>query len=304
MLIDTHCHLGGCISPEFVWKAIRQTAQTYLAESLAEVEHSMRFEAQELRSFDRFLNKFKILNELHWTPELIELAIADSINQIRHNQYTLLSMSIDKYMCIGWHKKECVRFIRQCFDKYAPGRVGLLLGLKYENTKTTIKQHASLIDDQEMYDAFAGIDLVGNERMLDLSALNSVLQDWQDKIVRLHIGEVGDSKSIDAVIGDRHVNRLAHAVSANRECRALIRQSGIAVDMCLSSNYFTGICDDFLSHPITKFLDEGVEVTIGSDDPVQFNTDLQKEYRIAAKIDANVDTLIQNSKRLLPNLAG
>ena len=74
--------------------------------------------------------------------------------------------------------------------------------------------------------------------------------------------------------------------------------------MCLSSNYFTGICDDFLSHPITRFLDEGVEVTIGSDDPVQFNTDLQKEYRIAAKIDANVDTLIQNSKRLLPNLAG
>lgn len=304
MLIDTHCHLGGCISPEFVWNALRQTAQTYLAESLTEVEQSMRFGAQEQRSFDRFLNKFKILNEIHWTPELIEMAIADSVNQIRHNDYTLLSMSIDKYMNIGWHKKECVRFIKQCFDKYAPGRVGLLLGLKYENTKTTIKQHAGLIDDQEMFDVFAGIDLVGNERMLDLSALNSVLQDWQEKIVRLHIGEIGDSKSIDTVIGDRHVNRLAHAVSANRECRALIRQSGIAVDMCLSSNYFTGICDDFLNHPIRKFLDEGVEVTIGSDDPIQFSTDLQKEYRIATKIDVNVETLIQNARRLLPNRAG
>ena len=74
--------------------------------------------------------------------------------------------------------------------------------------------------------------------------------------------------------------------------------------MCLSSNYCTGIYDDFLNHPIRKFLDEGVEVTIGTDDPIQFSTDLQKEYRIATKIDVNVETLVQNARRLLPNRAG
>lgn len=304
MLIDTHCHLGGCISPEFVWRAIQATGQGYLADTLDDVKTSMVFGDSEDRNFDRFLDKFKMLNLIKWTPDLIKEAINDAAVQLRENDYTLLSMSIEKYLCVGWHKTECVKFIKTCFDEVLPGKVGLLLGLKYEYTKTMLRQHASLIDDPEMYSVFAGLDFVGNERMIDLSGLAPVLSSWSDKIVRLHVGETTGDKLIDTVIHVEHVNRLAHAIGASRESRMYIKDNGIAVDMCLSSNFFTGTCPSFAEHPISRFIEDGVEVTLGSDDPIQFRTDLAKEYRIAAKSGIDTSVVIRNSRRLLPTRAG
>ena len=301
MLIDTHCHLGGCLSPEFIWDAVQKTGQSYLAESLDDVRANVLFSFHEARSFDRFLNKFSILNKIEWTPDLIERAVEDAGRILLQNDFTLLSVSLEKYLNIGWHKRECAAFLGDCFKRIIGGKVKLLLGLKYEYTKTMIKQHASLIDDPSLYDTFAGIDFVGNERMVNFAAIDPVLENWKDKIVRLHVGETSSSSAISNMLGLPHLNRLAHATSADSDCRKQIRDNGIAVDMCLSSNYFTGLIDDLFDHPIKAFAAEGVHVTIGSDDPIQFNTDLSKEYRIAMKMDLDCEVLVRNSKSLLPN---
>jgi len=301
MFIDTHCHLGGCLSPEFVWKAIGITGQSYLAENIQDVKNSMLFGQNEEHSFDRFLSKFSIINKIIWTPALLEMAIADALVQLNKNDYTLLSVSIEKYLNIGWHKRECVRFISDCFKKLAPGKVGLLLGLKYEYTKTMIKQHANLIDDADIYDVFAGIDFIGNERMIDSTHIDQVVSQWKDKIIRLHVGETSTSDFIQNIVQLPYVNRLAHAITADGQCRSYLRDNGIAIDMSLSSNFFTGTCTNFNNHPIIPFMQEGLEVTIGSDDPIQFDTDIENEYKIATKLDLDVDILKQNAMRLLPN---
>jgi hypothetical protein len=304
MLIDTHCHLGGCLSPEFIWEAVQKTGQSYLAESLTDVKSNVLFTPSEERSFDRFLSKFSILNKIEWSPELIEQAVIDASQLLLQNDFTLLSVSLEKYLNIGWHKRECAAFLSDCFRRITHGKVKLLLGLKYEYTKTMIKQHASLIDDPDLYDTFAGIDFIGNERMVDLSAIDPVLENWKDKIIRLHVGETSTSDAVSNMLGLPNLNRLAHATSADDECRKQLRDQGIAVDMCLSSNYFTGLVHDFYQHPIQMFIAEGVHVTIGSDDPIQFNTDLGKEYRIASKLGLDCDVLVRNSKSLLPSHIG
>jgi adenosine deaminase len=304
MLIDTHCHLGGCLSPEFIWNAVQKTGQSYLAESLDDVRANVLFSCQEERSFDKFLNKFSILNKIKWTPDLIELAVEDAGRLLLQNDFTLLSISLEKYLNIGWHKRECVAFLSNCFKRIIGSKVKLLLGLKYEYTKTMMKQHASLIDDPDLYDTFAGIDFVGNERMVNLAGINPVLENWKDRIIRLHVGETSPSDIVSNMLNLPYLNRLAHATSADGDCRERIRGQGVAVDMCLSSNYFTGLIDDFSNHPIKAFAAEGVHVTIGSDDPIQFNTDISKEYRIAIELGLDCEVLVRNSKSLLPNHIG
>lgn len=297
MLVDTHCHLSGCFSAEFVWAAIQSTGQYYLASSYEEVCRAISFQAEEPRDFDRFLNKFNIIDKLQWTPDLIDIAIRDAAKVLNQVDYTLLSLSLDKYLGIGWHKTECIKFLRSCFDKHTPGKVGMLLAIKYENPETTIRQHAAVIDDADIYEMFEGIDFVGNERLLTLTYLAPICSNWSKKIVRLHIGEVQSKHSVIEVITNVKVNRIAHGLLGDDRAIEFIVHEGLPVDMCLSSNYFTGRVDDFYCHPLHKFLESGACVTIGSDDPTQFNTTLQKEYRIASKSGADVALLRSNAIR-------
>lgn len=73
--VDPHRHLGGSISTGFVWETIRKLNLHYLAESYEDVLSQMTFANGEPRDFRRFLDKFRILDEIPWTEELIDQSV-------------------------------------------------------------------------------------------------------------------------------------------------------------------------------------------------------------------------------------
>src|SRR6516165_9067165 len=168
--IDTHRHMGGSISAEFVWSAIQRTGASYLAESLDEVRAAMTFAPAEPRGFHRFLDKFRILDEVQWTEELLD----DSIKQVCADlladriDYCWMRFSINKYLhYLKWHRHEVVRFIYESYQRHAPGRVGLVLSLKYESQRANQRQLAKLIEHPWVQDMTISIDLVGDEGYFD-----------------------------------------------------------------------------------------------------------------------------------------
>lgn len=48
-----------------------------------------------------------------------------------------------------------------------------------------------------------------------------------------------------------------------------------------TSNVRTGVCPTFALHPLRRYFDEGLLVTINSDDPAFFGSDLANEYLLA-----------------------
>ena len=57
-----------------------------------------------------------------------------------------------------------------------------------------------------------------------------------------------------------------------------IKENTISLDISPTSNYFTGALSENEVHPIKSLIDKGVKVTINTDDPGFFFTDLNKEY--------------------------
>jgi adenosine deaminase/aminodeoxyfutalosine deaminase len=55
------------------------------------------------------------------------------------------------------------------------------------------------------------------------------------------------------------------------------------VEICLSSNLRTGVCAGFDEHPVKSFFDEGLMVTLNTDDPAMFQTTLNREYQMAVE---------------------
>jgi adenosine deaminase len=51
----------------------------------------------------------------------------------------------------------------------------------------------------------------------------------------------------------------------------------------VSSNMALKVFPDYKAHPLRRFFDAGIKVTLGSDDPAFFNTTITREYHIAHK---------------------
>ena len=95
-----------------------------------------------------------------------------------------------------------------------------------------------------------------------------------------HAGEMGGPESIWTAVDKLHAVRLQHGIRSVEDPRlvqALVERQ-IACDVCPTSNVSLRVYPDFESHPLRQAWDAGVLVTIGSDDPPMFNTNLNREY--------------------------
>jgi adenosine deaminase len=61
----------------------------------------------------------------------------------------------------------------------------------------------------------------------------------------------------------------------------LLAEHAVCCDLALTSNLLLTSFRDLASHPIRQMLEAGVPVTLSTDDPAFFNTDLVREYSLA-----------------------
>ncbi|GAA3826707.1 adenosine deaminase [Nocardioides panacisoli] len=101
-----------------------------------------------------------------------------------------------------------------------------------------------------------------------------------------HAGETTGPETIWAALRDLGAERIGHGTSAAQdpELLAHLADAGIPLEVCPSSNVATRAVASLDEHPLPLFVDAGVTVTINSDDPPMFNTTLNQEYDVAARL--------------------
>jgi aminodeoxyfutalosine deaminase len=97
-----------------------------------------------------------------------------------------------------------------------------------------------------------------------------------------HAGETDGPDSIrDALeIGAERIGHGIRAVDDPALMRRL-RDEQIPLEISITSNVRTGAVASFGDHPVRKLFDAGVPITLNTDDPGVFETDLTLEYSIA-----------------------
>ncbi len=126
-----------------------------------------------------------------------------------------------------------------------------------------------------------------------------------------HAGETAGAESIWGALRNLKAQRIGHGVRCldDPELVAELRERQIPLEVCPTSNVCLGVAPSLTEHPLPRLLDEGLYVTINSDDPPMFNTTLTDEYLRAAQIlSCGVETIEQlaiNAVRasLLPEAA-
>ena len=101
-----------------------------------------------------------------------------------------------------------------------------------------------------------------------------------------HAGETTGPGTIWDAIRVLGAERIGHGTSAVQDPRLLdyLAEHQIALEVCPTSNIATRAVPELAQHPLAELVAAGVPVTINSDDPPMFSTDLNSEYAIAAEL--------------------
>ena len=101
-----------------------------------------------------------------------------------------------------------------------------------------------------------------------------------------HAGEMSGPETIWEVVEHYGAERIGHGINCLADPRlvAHLRETRIPLDVCPTSNLCTGQIARIEDHPLPRLLEEGLYVTLNSDDPPMFGTTLADEYRVAARV--------------------
>jgi adenosine deaminase len=152
-------------------------------------------------------------------------------------------------------------------------------------------------------DIRACIDLNGDERKFSTS-------DFADPFLQLisegvptsiHAGEyIGLSDSLGTAIS-MAPKRIAHAVAMgeDEDMISSFVEKNIVLEVSLVSNLKTGAISDIAKHPIKKFIDYGIPILFGSDNPAIFGTTVSSELECLENTGVDMDTILELNRRAL-----
>lgn len=131
-------------------------------------------------------------------------------------------------------------------------------------------------------DNIVSIDIGGSEERFPPKPYANVYRKAREVGLHLtaHAGEAAGPESIWDAVKYLGVERIGHGVTAARELALIkhLKERNITVEACPTSNVKTGFVSGLNHHPIRRFFDYGLSVTVNSDDPTMFGTDMNREY--------------------------
>ena len=141
--------------------------------------------------------------------------------------------------------------------------------------------HAARLRDRGV----VAIGIGGDENLAPPELFREVYAYARSEGLRLtaHAGETAGPESVWGALRALEAERIGHGLSAIRDPQLVtyLAERQIPVDICLSSNIRTGALETLKQHPLRSYFDAGVLVSLSTDDPSMFATDLVREYALA-----------------------
>lgn len=286
---ELHVHLVGSASVATVLELSRRHPGSGVPSSEEELRAFYTF-----RDFHDFARVYQAVNALVREPEDIATLVTGFARDLaaENGRYAELQVTPYAHWIVGMPMREVTEALdlaaRRSFDEHGvrmayifdiPGEYG------EEAARITV-EHAL----QEPPATLVGFGIGGIEQ--ERPAYRDAFRDafTAARAAGLHSlphgGEMTGPETIWEVVEGLGAERIAHGISCLQDARLVdhLRERQIPLDVCPTSNVCTGQVKSIEDHPLPRLLEEGLFVTINSDDPPMFATTLAGEYRVAAHV--------------------
>ena len=281
---ELHLHLEGTVTPETLVELSRRhdTAQLDLAQAQAVYRYT---------DFTGFLMAFKAVTERLRTPDDYELIAWRMLERLARQGV----VHAEVYVAIGviyyWGRSD----VEPLFEGMERARVKaeqdfgisatwIFDAVRQFGAEAAARVFQKAAEMRRSYPSIIGIGIGGDERRTSAEPFRSLYAEARDKGLRL-TAHAGESVGPEGIWGALNIGaeRIGHGLTAihDAELMGILAERQVPIEVCISSNMRTGCCALVADHPVRRYFDSGLMITLNSDDPAMFGSDLENEYRIA-----------------------
>lgn len=295
--VELHVHLEGSIRPETLLTLAKRNDVALPANSLEGLEEWYQFS-----DFAHFIEVYLAICDCIRTPDDFELIAAEFLNHrfeqnVRYSEVILTPYSHREHLSFD----EQLAAINRARKK-AEADLGICIGLVPDISRQMRPIEESLqIADWAIENMGNGIIALG----LGGPEIDNPPELFREAFERAratglpslpHAGETEGPQSIWGAIHTLSAVRIGHGVRCleDPELVFFLREERIPLDVSPTSNVCLGVVPALENHPLPELLEEGLFVTINSDDPSMFDTTLTDEYlRIVQAFDFDITQIKQ-----------
>lgn len=277
--VELHLHLEGAIPPQALWELIRKYGGDPSVPSPEALTERFRF-----RDFAHFLDLWVWKNQFlrHYEDfTFVAEAMARDLAR-QHMRYVEAFFSPVRFAHLGLTPQGLTEAIRQGLSRVPEIEVALIADLVRdfgpERAAVTLQEVAEV-----RHLGLIGIGLGGSEPRFPPALFAQVYAEARRHGLRTtaHAGEAAGAESIWGAIRALRVHRIGHGTRAEEDASLLayLAEHRIPLEMCPLSNICTRVVATMADHPIRRYVDRGLLVTINTDDPTMFGNSLAAEFR-------------------------
>jgi aminodeoxyfutalosine deaminase len=277
---ELHLHLEGSVTPATL---VELRSSHGKASTLADAEALYQY-----KDFLGFLTAFKTLTEDLQTPEDYELITYRLMEQLKAENVLHAEVYVSVGVCL-WRKQN----FDAIFEGLERGRergerdFGVSLLWIFDAVRQFGPGAA-----QEVFELAAkfrdrnvvAVGIGGDEQKAPPELFRDAYTYAAQQGLRLtaHAGESAGPESIWGAL-NLGAERIGHGLTAYQDTELIeeLATRQIPVEICLTSNLRTGCCGKISEHPVRRYFDQGLMLTLNTDDPAMFGTSLTREYELA-----------------------
>jgi aminodeoxyfutalosine deaminase len=277
---ELHLHLEGSITPDTLLELrSRNGKQSTLAEAQSLYQY---------KDFLGFLMAFKALTDDLQTPEDYELIAYRLTEQLKTENVLHAEVNVSVGICL-WRKQD----FDAIFEGLERGRLrgerdfGVSVLWIFDAVRQfgpgaaqDVFELAARYRDRNV----VGVGIGGDEQKAPPELFHDAYAYAANENLRLtaHAGESAGPESIWGVL-NLGAERIGHGLTACQDPELIdeLARRQVPVEICLSSNLRTGCCGKLSDHPVRRYFDQGLMLTLNTDDPAMFGTSLSREYELA-----------------------
>jgi len=287
--VELHRHLEGSLRLDTMLDIANQHGIT-IPDDVMQLSELVQIQDQELFTFQNFLSKFNTLRLFYRSPDAIHRITREAIqdaakDNIKYLELRFTPVALSRAERFPLH--DVVDWVISSTKEAAKEFnivVKLIASVNRHESAELAEQVAWLAADH-IDDGLVALDLAGNEAEFPSEPFYGIFNEAKQSglHVTIHAGEWGPAKHIREAIEDLGAERIGHGVRVleDENVAALVRERNTAFEVCMTSNYQSGVVESLDTHPLAKMFENGINVTINTDDPSISRITLSHEYYAA-----------------------
>ena len=289
--VDLHRHLEGSVRVATMGDVIREHELTL--PMTRDLSTLVQMQANDPPNFETFLSKFQTLRLLYRSPEIIRRVTREAIvdaaaDNVRYLElrFTPAALSRVKQFPLGevmdWVLDSAALASQECGIQ-----VRLIVSINRHEPVSLGEEIARLAVERRGR-GIVGLDLTGNEAQFPAAPFIDIFRQARAGGLKLtiHAGEWGGADNVRQALEDFEADRIGHGVRVleDKSVVALAVEHGTPFEVCLTSNFQSGVVTGLDDHYLPSLLAAGVNVTLNSDDPSISGITLGDEYSLASEV--------------------